>query len=71
MEKPAESHTEEHEPRSKPRKVSQKEIEEVMRAAREKFNAQVRVTPVPKFTRDCRWSTVWGPNSKQDQQKGK
>ena len=62
MERPAESHTGEHETRI----VSQKEIEEVMRAARRAFNSSVVVTPVPKLTRDARVSTVWGPNPEQD-----
>ena len=67
MERPAESHTEDHETR----RVSSKELERVMTETLIKFNATVRVRPVAKFTRDCRLSTVWGPNSEQDEPKRK
>lgn len=62
MERLPEPHSEEPEVRL----LSRKEIEAIMRKARTEFNEHVRVRPVPRYTRDARVSTVFGPNSAQD-----
>lgn len=62
MERHPESHSEEPEVRP----FSGKEIEARMRSTRAEFNKNVRVRSVPRYTRDARVSTVWGPNSQQD-----
>lgn len=62
MERHPESHSEEPEVRL----FSKEEIEARMRSTRAEFNKTVRVREAPKYTRDARVSTVWGPNSQQD-----